>query len=78
MKTRFPFLFGEIRLKNLTAKQLESMRPTNEWEGTRLKSPFTVKAVTEWVVQRYRDQHFGRSGWAIKRANLFSASIIVV
>lgn len=65
MKTRFPFLFGEIRLKNLSAKQLESMRPTNEWEGIRIKLPFTVEAITEWVVQRYRDQYFGRERWAV-------------
>lgn len=65
MKTRFPFLFGEIRLKNMTAKQLESMRPTNEWEGIRLKLPFTVEAVTDWVIDRYRDQYFGRERWPI-------------
>jgi hypothetical protein len=71
MKTRFPFLFGEIRLKNLTAKQLESMRPTNEWEGIRLKLPFNIEAVTEWVAQRYRDQYFGREGWPVS-APIFS------
>jgi hypothetical protein len=65
MKTRFPFLFGEIRLKNMTANQLESMRPTNEWEGIRKKLPFTIEAVTDWVADRYRDQFFGREKWPI-------------
>ena len=58
MKTRFPFcLFGEIRTE-LTAKQLES-QATNPWEGARLKMPFTVEAVTQWVADRYRDLYQG-------------------
>ncbi len=65
MKTRFPFLFGEIRLENMTAKQLESVRPSGAWEGIRLKLPFTIEAVTDWVVQRYRDQYFGRQRAAV-------------
>jgi hypothetical protein len=65
MKTRFPFLFGEIRLENITGKQLESMRPTGAWEGIRFKLPFTVEAVTDWVIQRYRDQYFGRERAAV-------------
>jgi hypothetical protein len=65
MRTRFPFLFGEIRLENLTAKQLVSMRPTSAWEGIRLKLPFTIDAVTDWVIQRYRDQYFGRERAAV-------------
>jgi hypothetical protein len=65
MKTRFPFLFGEIRLKNMTAKQLESMRPINEWEGIRQKLPFTIEAITNWVAERYRDQYYGRERWPI-------------
>jgi hypothetical protein len=64
MKTRFPFLFGEIRTK-LTAKQLESQAPTNLWEGIRLKMPFTVEAVTQWVADRYRDQYQGRAKAAV-------------
>jgi hypothetical protein len=64
MKTRFPFLFGEIRTK-LTAKQLESQAPTSHWEGVRMKMPFTVEAVTDWVADRYRDQYFGRAKAAI-------------
>jgi len=65
MKSRFPFLFGEIHLKNMTAKQLESSRPTNEWEGVRLKLPFTVEEVTNWVSDRYRDLYYQRVRWPI-------------
>lgn len=64
MKTRFPFLFGEI-LVDLTAKQLLGLTPTQEWEGTRLHIPFTVEAVTAWVAEKYQDMYFGRSSWPV-------------
>jgi hypothetical protein len=70
MKTRFPFLFGEIRV-DADAKQVESHEPTHKWEGTRLKLPFTVEAVTAWVADRYRDQYFGRARAAVS-APIFS------
>lgn len=64
MKTRFPFLFGEIRV-DLTAKQLLGLTPTQEWEGTRLHIPFTVESVTAWVAEKYQDMYFGRSSWPV-------------
>jgi len=64
MKTRFPFLFGEIRV-GVTAKQLLGMKPTQDWEGTRMHIPFTVEAVTEWVAEKYQDMYFGRSSWPV-------------
>ncbi len=67
MKTRFPFLFGDIRV-DADAKQVESYQPTKKWEGTRLKLPFTVEAVTEWVANRYRDQFYGRARAAVSAA----------
>jgi hypothetical protein len=65
MKTRFPFLFGEIRLHEATAKDVLSHEPTQKWEGERLTLPFTVEAVTEWCADRYRDQYFGRARAAV-------------
>jgi hypothetical protein len=64
MKTRFPFLFGEIRV-GITAKQLLSMKPSQDWEGVRLHMPFTVEAVTSWVSEKYQDIYYGRSSWPI-------------
>lgn len=56
-KARFPFLFGELRLP-ITASQLLSQ----SWESRGLIGmPFTIDAVTQWIVQRYRDQ-FGQRG----------------
>ena len=55
-KARFPFLFGELRLP-ITASQLLSPMPSQNWESRGLIGmPFTLDAVTHWIVQRYRDQ----------------------
>jgi hypothetical protein len=55
-KARFPFLFGELRLP-ITASQLLSQVPSQNWESRGLIGmPFTIDAVTQWIVQRYRDQ----------------------
>jgi hypothetical protein len=70
MKTRFPFLFGEIRLKEATAKEVMSYEPTQK-EGDRIALPFTVEAVTQWCADRYRDQYFGRARAAVS-APIFS------
>lgn len=69
MKTRFPFLFGEMHV-DATAKHLLSMVPPQP-DGERMFLPFTVEAVTEWVSERYRDMYFGRSGAAVS-SHLFS------
>jgi hypothetical protein len=71
MKTRFPFLFGEIRLKKATAKDVMSYEPINKWEGERLILPFTVESVTQWCADRYRDQYYGRAH-AATSAPIFS------
>lgn len=71
MKTRFPFLFGEIRLREATAKEVMSYEPTHKWEGERLALPFTVESVTQWCADRYRDQYYGRAGATIS-APIFS------
>jgi hypothetical protein len=65
MKTRYPFLFGEIRLREATAKDVLSYEPTRRWEGDRIALPFTVEAVTQWCADRYRDQFFGRERAAV-------------
>lgn len=65
MKSRFPFLFGEIRLEQATLKQVMSYEPTQRWEGERLAIPFTVEAVTRWCADRYQDQYFGRVSWPV-------------
>jgi hypothetical protein len=65
MKTRFPFLFGELRLKAASLKDVLSYEPTKKWEGERLALPFTVEAVTKWCADRYRDQYFGRASWPV-------------
>ncbi len=55
-KARFPFLFGEPRLP-ITASQLLSQVPSQSWESRSLVGmPFTIDAVRQWIVQRYRDQ----------------------
>ncbi len=55
-KARFPFLFGKLRLP-ITASQLLSQVPSQSWESRGLIGmPFTIDAVTQWIVQRYRDQ----------------------
>jgi hypothetical protein len=59
MKTRFPFLFGELRVA-LTSRQLESFTPLTTGEGRRASLPFSVEAVTDWIAARYRDQVQGR------------------
>lgn len=64
MKTRFPFLFGELRV-NLTSRQLESFTPLTTWEGRRACLPFTVEDVTDWIAARYRDQIQGRLTGAV-------------
>ena len=71
MKTRFPFLFGEIHLKEATAKEVMSYEPTNKWEGERLILPFTVESVTQWCADRYCNQYYGRARPAIS-APIFS------
>lgn len=63
MKTRFPFLFGEIRV-NATAKQLLGFTPPHP-DGERLFLPFTVEEVTKWVAEKYQDMYFGRSSWPV-------------
>ncbi|NBO93500.1 MAG: toll/interleukin-1 receptor domain-containing protein [Planctomycetia bacterium] len=63
MKTRFPFLFGEIRV-DATAKQLRSFTPPHP-DGERLFLPFTVEDVTSWVAEKYQDMYFGRSSWPV-------------
>lgn len=65
MKTRFPFLFGEIRLREARAKDVMSYAPLHQWEGDRITLPFTVEAVAQWCADRYRDQYFGRAGAAV-------------
>jgi hypothetical protein len=65
MKTRFPFLFGELRLRDAVAKEVLSYEPTQRWEGERIVLPFTVEAVTDWCAARYRDQYFGRAKAAV-------------
>lgn len=59
MKTRFPFLFGEIRV-SVTAKQLMGFQPTQAWEGERRSMELTVESVTDWVRAAYLDLHHGR------------------
>ena len=55
-KARFPFLFGK-RSSPITASQLLSQVPSQSWESRGLIGmPFTIDAVTQWIVQRYRDQ----------------------
>src|SRR5947207_13352077 len=61
MKNRFPFLFGEVRLKEATAKEVLSYEPTQKWERERVILPFTVEAVTQWCADRYRDQYLRRA-----------------
>lgn len=63
MKTRFPFLFGEIRV-DATAKQLLGFTPPQP-DGERMFLPFTVEGVTAWVAEKYQDMYFGRSKWAV-------------
>ncbi len=64
MKTRFSFLFGELRV-DLTSRQLKSFTPLTTWEGRRACLPFTVEAVTDWIAARYRDQVQGRLTGAV-------------
>ena len=52
-RTRFPFLFGELRLKNVTHEQLENQRLETSWEGDRIRIPFTIKDVTDWIRVNY-------------------------
>jgi hypothetical protein len=41
----------------ITAPQLLSQVPPQSWESRGLIGmPFTIDAVTQWIVQRYRDQ----------------------
>jgi hypothetical protein len=50
-KARFPFLFGELRLP-ITVSQLLSQVPPQSWESRGLIGmPFTIDAVTQWIVQ---------------------------
>lgn len=65
MKTRYPFLFGEIRLREATLREVLSHEPTQKWEGERVAIPFTVEDVTRWCADRYRDQYFGRARAAV-------------
>lgn len=65
MKTRYPFLFGEIRLRQATLRDVLSHEPTQRWEGERIALPFTVEDVTKWCADRYRDQYFGRARAAV-------------
>ena len=69
-KTRFPFLFGEIRV-NATANEVMSYEPTQRWEGERFSIPFTVESVTDWCVDRYQDYYNGRTS-AASSASIFS------
>jgi hypothetical protein len=71
MKTRFPFLFGEIRLKEVTMEKVLSNSPTNQWEGVREPLPFDVDSVTKWCANQYREQYYGR-GQPANSATIFS------
>jgi hypothetical protein len=69
-KARFPFLFGELRLP-ITASQLLSQVPSQSWESRGLIGmPFTIDAVTQWIVQRYRDQ-IGQRGLSAAVGTIF-------
>jgi serine/threonine protein kinase len=62
----FPFLFGEIRLRNLTASQFRSERIIHrndvfDKEGR----PFTIEDVTEWIRELYL--RFDKDGKNVSR-----------
>lgn len=70
-KARFPFLFGELRLP-ITASQLLAQVPSQSWESRGLFGmPFTIDAVTQWIVQRYGDQ-IGQRGLSAAVGTTFS------
>lgn len=55
-RTRFPFLFGELRLKDVTSTELLQIHTETGWEGEPLRLRFTIEDVTAWI----RDNYYGR------------------
>jgi len=57
----FPFLFGEIRLKNMTFSQFSSQRIIHRNDVLAKEGrPFTIESVTDWIRELYL--HFDSDG----------------
>lgn len=55
-RTRFPFLFGELRLKEHTMKDIVNLVTETHWEGEPLAIKFNIDSVTSWI----RDNYYAR------------------
>ena len=70
MGTRFPFLFGEIRMP-ISSTKLDSYRPLSPFEGQPFSIEFSIEAVCDWVRKHHLDHFDGRRG-AVIGTTLFS------
>ena len=56
LRYQYPFLFGEVRLKGVTSKELESQFPVGEWESEGLVSmPLEVDHVITFTRDVYKE-----------------------
>lgn len=56
LKFQYPFLFGEIRLKKVTAAQLESYFPRDSWETEGFISmPLRIENVVKFIKRVYQE-----------------------
>lgn len=70
LRWQFPFLFGELRLNNLSAAHVKALLPRDHWETAGLIDvPFSPEAVVDFVRKVYRETDRER----ITRSTIYAA-----
>jgi hypothetical protein len=73
LKYQLPFIFGEIRLRALTAAQLKAQLPRDQWETEGIICiPLDPEAIIDFVRQVYRDMEAYQIVGSATYAALFS------
>lgn len=72
-KYQLPFLFGEIRLKNVTAEELKAMFPRDHWETEGVVClPLDPEAIVFFIREIYQDMEESQITGSATYAALFS------
>jgi len=73
LRWQFPFLFGEMRLRDLTASQVKALLPRDHWETAGFVDlPFSPEAVIDFVRDVYRKTDREKITHSTIYAGLFS------
>ncbi len=73
LRFQLPFLFGEIRLRNMTSKELESSFPRDTWETEAfLALPLKIDVIVAFIREVYREMEEKNIVGSATYAALFS------